>query len=57
MVFTITDKCCECGSCVPFCEQEGIEWIGDRYIIDQELCTGCGTCLEYCPVDDAIVAT
>ncbi len=56
MVYTITEKCCECGSCEPFCEQEGIEYIDGHYVIDQEHCTGCGTCLEYCPIDDAIVS-
>ena len=55
MTYTITVKCIECGSCVPFCEQEGIDYVDGKYVIDQERCTGCGTCKEYCPIDDAIV--
>jgi electron transport complex protein RnfB len=56
-IYVITDKCCACGSCAPFCEQNGIDFDYDaeRYRIDAARCTGCGTCLEYCPIDDAIV--
>ena len=57
MTYTITEKCIECGSCAPFCEEEGIDYIDGHYVINQERCTGCGTCLEYCPIDDVIVAT
>jgi len=56
MVYKITEKCIECGSCAPFCEQDGIDYTDGSYVIDQERCTGCGTCKEYCPIDDAIVA-
>jgi MinD superfamily P-loop ATPase len=56
MTYTITDKCIECGSCAPFCAQDGIDYIEGRYVIDQARCTHCGTCKEYCPIDDAIVA-
>lgn len=55
MTYMITDNCIECGSCAPFCELEGIDYIDGKYVIDQELCTGCGTCTEYCPIDDAII--
>jgi MinD superfamily P-loop ATPase len=56
MTYTITEKCIECGSCAPFCEQYGIDYIEGKYVIDQKRCTQCGTCKEYCPIDDAIVA-
>jgi len=55
MKYVITDDCCGCGSCAPFCEEGGIDCIDGLYAIDQELCTGCGTCLDYCPIDGAIV--
>jgi MinD superfamily P-loop ATPase len=55
MKYVITEECCGCGSCAPFCELEGIEYLDGEYEINQELCTGCGTCLEYCPIDGAIV--
>jgi ferredoxin len=55
MTYTITDQCIECGSCVPFCEQKGIDYIDKKYVIDPKRCDGCGTCKEYCPVDDAIL--
>jgi ferredoxin len=57
MVYKIVEKCIECGSCAPFCEQSGIEYVDGKYVIDQEKCTGCGTCKEYCPIDDAIVVS
>ena len=56
MTYTITEKCIECGSCAPFCEQDGIDYVEGKYVIDQKRCTQCGTCKEYCPIDDAIVA-
>lgn len=56
-IYTITEQCIECGSCGLFCEQEGIDYIDGKYVIDQERCSGCGTCKEYCPIDDAILET
>jgi MinD superfamily P-loop ATPase len=54
MKYVITEECGGCGSCASFCEQEGIEYLGRKYVINQEICTGYGTCLEYCPIDGAI---
>ncbi len=57
MAYIITEKCCMCGSCEPFCENGAISDSEDRYVIDQTKCDMCGTCMEYCPIDDAIVKT
>jgi MinD superfamily P-loop ATPase len=55
MTYRITDKCIKCCSCNPFCKNEAIYEIDDRFAIDETKCDDCGTCMEYCPIDDAIV--
>lgn len=55
MKHMITEECCGCMSCAPFCENRCISCVDGKYVINQELCDGCGTCLEYCPIDNAIV--
>lgn len=57
VIYQITELCCCCGSCEPYCEQRAIlfDYDIEHYVIDAQLCIGCAICLQFCPIDDAII--
>ncbi|MEO0079682.1 MAG: DUF362 domain-containing protein [candidate division WOR-3 bacterium] len=43
-----SDRCTSCGTCVDYCPQEAISFVGHVARIGRS-CTGCGGCLAVCP--------
>lgn len=38
-----------CGKCYQVCIYDGVDLVGDKYVINDEKCDGCGMCVEICP--------
>ncbi|MCS6813255.1 MAG: 4Fe-4S binding protein, partial [Cyanobacteria bacterium] len=57
MAHTITNRCTQCGVCVPQCPQDAIKREGEDYWIDPMLCNDCRgyadqpQCVSVCPID------
>jgi len=55
MALYITEDCISCGVCVAECPSNAIDYAGDSYAINPELCTECvgdfdaPQCVENCP--------
>ena len=49
MAYIITERCTNCGECLPVCPLEAIQDGEKRPRIDPDLCTDCGTCSDACP--------
>ncbi|MDY6854263.1 MAG: 4Fe-4S binding protein [Thermodesulfobacteriota bacterium] len=54
MLYSITDDCILCGTCIEECPYNAIEENGNRFIIKQDECTKCGDCIEICPTEAII---
>lgn len=51
-MYTITDECVGCGSCIGVCPVKAIKE-GEPFIITSK-CNSCGKCVEICPVEAII---
>ncbi len=57
MAYTITNRCTQCGDCVPQCPKDAIKQEGGEYWIDPMLCDDCKDyapkpqCVTVCPID------
>ncbi len=57
MAHTITNRCTQCGDCVPQCPQDAIRLEDGEYWIDSTLCNDCEghaaepQCVMVCPID------
>jgi DNA-binding transcriptional regulator YiaG/Pyruvate/2-oxoacid:ferredoxin oxidoreductase delta subunit len=57
MAHTITDRCTQCGDCVPKCPQDAIRLEAGEFWIDPMLCNDCEgysespQCVMVCPID------
>ena len=49
MAYRITERCTNCGECLPVCPLEAILSGEKKPTIDPDLCTDCGTCSDICP--------
>ncbi|MEB3825744.1 MAG: ATP-binding protein [Desulfurococcales archaeon] len=47
--YILGDKCTNCGVCMEECPLGAVEYVGDRYVINQYICEGCITCSIKCP--------
>lgn len=47
--FYVTEKCSQCGKCLPVCPQGCIGAVMGRVSINQAHCLHCGRCYEICP--------
>lgn len=50
MAYQISERCVQCGSCVPVCPVEAISFQGGKVVIDDTKCVSCGGCAAVCPV-------
>ena len=48
MAYIITDKCTNCGDCMPECLFEAISAGDGKYVINAEACEDCGACVDAC---------
>lgn len=48
--YTVSESCTGCGSCLPVCPQNCIDFINEKAVIRRENCLHCGNCLIICPV-------
>lgn len=43
------DKCIGCGMCKKNCNNNGVDIVDGKAVINEENCLGCGYCFAYCP--------
>lgn len=48
MAYIITDKCTQCGNCMPECVFEAISEVDGKFVIDADTCEDCGACVDAC---------
>lgn len=48
--YAVSESCIGCGSCLPVCPQNCIDFINEKAVIRRENCLHCGNCLNICPV-------
>lgn len=47
-MFQITNNCVGCHNCYSECPMQAIDWLGNKYEIDQDKCVQCGLCAKVC---------
>ncbi|MBR1781382.1 MAG: FAD-binding protein [Oscillospiraceae bacterium] len=47
-MFQITNNCVGCHNCYSECPMQAIDWVGNKYEIDQDKCVQCGLCAKVC---------